>query len=206
MHELVTDPDAFFASRATEPRLSSAAAVVCVASLASIGSAFLVFLELLDAVSGAAGRFLVVGYAIGLGGAFLGTLLAWVLYAGAFYVLSEPFGGRGSARLLVAVVGWGFVPIIAAGLASTVGMFHALQAIGTGFPHDPGAIEAVVRHLRTAPAVRLAGVLGIPLTLWSGMLWTFAVTHARDIPLRHAALVVAMPVGLSIAWQTHTLL
>lgn len=118
----------------------------------------------------------------------------WIVYAGAFYVLTLPFGGEGRFRDLLALTGWGFVPKLPGTALATV--------LWTG-----GVVWFAVlagRHTDAAPASPLprylfvAGLLvGLPVTLWQTTIWIAAVERARTVTRRQASVAVGVPAGVT---------
>ena len=60
------------------------------------------------------------------------------------------------------------------------------------------AATQYIQQINSGPLVTLAAVLGIVFTLWSGLLWTFAVKHARQLSTRNAAITVVLPVLIGL--------
>lgn len=205
MLDLLVDPDAFFEHRASDGggSLQVPALVVGAAALAGIGSPVVVLHLLVESLPAESGYFL-VGYAIGLVGALFGPFVEWMLLAIGFDVIARRFGGDGPLHEVVRLVGWGFLPHIVTGLIAMIVMLVVIGRISP--PAAPDQVLTFIQSIQGDPAVRLAAGLGIVFTVWSGFLWIFAVKHARGLSFRRAALVVALPVALSIAWRVHQLL
>lgn len=200
MLEFVADPDAFFEARREGGSLTEPLLVVGAASLAGIGGAVV----LLVTVADRANPFFVVGYSIGVFGALFGPFVEWLLVAAALFVISGHVGGTGSFRTTVRLAGWGFVPATIAGVIATAGITWAVVTAGP--PGDPTEVVSYIAHIRAHQVVQVSLAIGILLSLWSAILWTFAIKHARDIATTAAVLTVSGPVGLSIVWRLHQLL
>lgn len=198
MFELLFDPDGFFANHVEGDGLLGPATVVTAVGVAGLASPLVVLESLLNGLGAEAGYFL-VGYGIGLVGTFLGPFLEWMLLSLGFYAISTRFGGRGPVRRVVRLVGWGFVPATLTGLVMTAAMLVTVQRIAP--PTDPAGALRFVRLVQTAPAVRLAILVGIAFTVWSGLLWVFAVKHARGLSVRHAIPTVTVPVLVVVGWR-----
>jgi len=202
--DVFVDPDSFFASKTTEGRFRDALLVVVVAGLANALSGLATASQLLEAAGEGAGRFLIVGQLFGAILGVVGIFVMWIVFAGLFHLISRFFDGSGEFRDVVTLTGYGFVPWIFFGLISGVINFYAYQ--GVVFPSDPQQIPTFMQQLQSRPIFLVSGVLSIVFSLWRGFLWTFAVKHARDLSLKHAAITVGIPVGVSIAWGLFNLL
>lgn len=198
MFDLLIDPDGFFDRQVEDDGFLGPATVVTAVGLAGIASPLVVLEAMLQGLGSEAGYFL-VGYGIGLVGTFLGPFLEWMLLSLGFYAISTRFGGRGPVRRVVRLVGWGFVPASMAGLVMTGAMAHTVSRITT--PTDPEGALNFVRLVQSAPTVRLAIGVGIVFTVWSGLLWVFAVKHARNLSVREAVPTVAIPLLAVIGWR-----
>lgn len=203
MFDLVIDPDGFFDRQRERSGLLRPALVVASAGFASVGSPLVVLNTLVDTLGSGAGYFL-VGYGIGLIGAVFGPFVEWILFSLGFFALSSRFGGEGSIRRVFGLVGWGFVPVTGAGLLMTVATERAVSRIAP--PGNPEQVMAYVNLVQGDPTVRTAVVLGIVFSIWSGLLWVFAVKHARSLSNRQAVPTVAVPLAVSIGWRLFNLL
>lgn len=197
VRELLTDPDAFFRRQADEPSFRGPAVVV----LFVIGLRLAGSLPTLRATASAlpeeAGAFVPLIYLFSAIGGVVGTLISWLLYAGAFHVISAVgYGASGRFRDMVALTGWGFVPRIPeAGISAAIAYY---VFSGRTFPADPARLGVVMEQLRSDPLLQLATILGIVFLLWSAFLWTFAVRHGRGLSLRQAAVTVGIPVSIGV--------
>jgi hypothetical protein len=191
---LLTNPDAFFAERAS--LVGPAFVVLLVAVIGAVGS-YPVLRATVGALPPEAGPFVTVVQAIGAVFGVVITFVVWALYALAFHLIASlAFDGEGTFRDTLAVVGWGFVPTVFGSVASAVVNFLVFSDVR--FPTDPARIEPFVRELRARPEFLVAGLLGVVFLLWSAFLWTFAVRHAERLDLREAALTVAGPVTVAL--------
>ena len=195
--DLLTNPDAFFAERSDDPSLLGPAVVVLIVAVIGVVGSYPVIRATISALPPEAGTFVTVIQVVGAVVGVVVTFVIWLLYAVAFraiaYVL---FDGDGSFRDVFALVGWGFVPSVFAGLASAVVNFVVFG--GVQFPDDPAQVARFARELQSRPEFLVAGVLGIVFLLWSAFLWTFAVRYAEGLDLREAALTVAGPVAVAL--------
>lgn len=202
--DLITNPDRFFRQRAEDVGLARPTVVVAILGVVGGLSGIPVVRATFQAMPDGAGAFAVLAYVFSIAGGVAVAFVSWVLYAGAFHVVSSlAFDGEGPFRRTLGVTGWGFVPGILAAALSAALAFYALQSVT--IPSDPAAAQAFGEQFGRHPIVRLAGVLGIAFLLWQAFLWTFAVRHAREVTLREAAITVAMPVAVAILWRLYSL-
>lgn len=196
---VLTDPQAFFAGRGDDPGLGGPALVVLVVGLLGLLSAVPTLLLVLRGVPPGAQGIVGVGLAIGAVFGLVGPFIVWLLYAIVFYALSIAFGGEGEFRELFALTGWGFLPRILGAAVSAIVLFVVIG--GVSAPESAEAMRGFQQQLQSNPLVRASTVVGIGVTLWSGYIWTHAVATARELAVRQAAVVVGIPVALSIGWS-----
>lgn len=192
--KLFTDPDAFFAERAENAPLRWPALVVVAAGATSAGTTFAVAPQVLESVPEGIEAFAAVGFGIGSLYSFVSAVMIWIVYSGVFFLLSHHLGGDGEFRQLVRLTGWGFVPAVLSGVVGFAALVVALDSAGAGVAGREQLLAAVQSH----PAMRASELLGRLLFVWQAVLWTFAVKWARDLPLRRAAVAVAIPVAVSL--------
>lgn len=202
--QAVTDPATFFEGRGEDPDARGPTLVVLILGIVGLLNAVPVFLLIYRSSPGAARGFLLVGAGAGLVGALVGPFVIWLLYAGAFHAITALFDADGGFRETFLLSGWGFLPRILASLLSAGAMLVAFG--GAGLPASPEGSQAIVAGLRRNPLLRTASTAGILATLWSGYVWTYAVAEARDVRVRRAAIAVAGPVALGIAYALYGLL
>ncbi|WP_255152488.1 YIP1 family protein [Halorarius halobius] len=200
MLDVLFNPDEFFERRSSEPGLVPPVGIMLVIGLVGAVGAVPSIQATFAALPEEAQAFSVVGYVAAAVGAFVGPFVRWLLFAGAFYVISAVlYDPEGSFRDLFALVGWGFIPAIFGAVVSAVVAFVVFS--GVTFPSDPQQIQAFVRELQNRPEFLVAALLGVVFLLWSALLWTFAVRHARGLEVREAAITVAVPVVVAALWR-----
>ena len=74
----------------------------------------------------------------------------------------------------------------------------------TPSPESAETVQRVASSVATAPYLVVARALNPVFTLWSGVIWVFAVAKARDMKLAEAAVTVGIPVAVSIALNVAT--
>ena len=132
-------------------------------------------------------------------GGLLGPFVRWLLYGVAFFVVSAvAFDPDGSAGDLFALTGWGFVPTIPAAIVNGVAAYLVFGGRQVPQNMSPQEVVQYSQSLQNDPVLVVSSVVGIAFLLWGAFLWTFAVKHARDLPLRESAITVAVPVAFAI--------
>jgi hypothetical protein len=195
MRSLLTDPDRFFRDRSEAPTLRRPGVVVSLVGVANlVGIAALLHVSVRGAPAGARG-YVALGYAVTAVSGIVGAFAVWLIYAALIHLASARLGGEGSFGRTLWAVGWGFLPGVFASLLYSASVAHAALSLP---PPDPGTLDAFGRLVRDAPLVSVMGDLGLAVTAWQGLLWSFGVKHARGLTLRRAGLVAAIPVAVSI--------
>ena len=146
--------------------------------------------------------------------AFFGTFVAWVVWAGVFYLLSKILKGSGSFSRCLEMVGYGFLPQIIGMLVTVVAALVYLPkvtipALTSAALQDPQMIKEASSALMHDPAMmaftEITAVVAIVFLLWSATLWIFGLKQARNLSLKNAAICVMIPVILFIVFQIYSL-
>lgn len=195
MHSLLTDPDRFFRERRQTPTLRQPGAVVSLVGVANlVGIAALWHASIQGAPAEARG-YVALGYVVTAVSGIVGAFAVWLIYAALIHLASASFGGEGSFGRTLWAVGWGFLPGVFASLLYSASVAQAALSLP---PPDPGTLDAFGHAVRKTPIVSLMGNLGLVVTIWQWLLWSFGVKHARGLSLRRAGLVATLPVAVSI--------
>ncbi|EMA51278.1 MULTISPECIES: Yip1 family protein [Halococcus] len=210
---VLTDPNESFNHRAENPGLLRPLGVVFLAAVAAIIAPLLSYREFLAA---GAPPLAVFGQAGSIIFAFFGQFVAWIVFAIVFYLFSIAVGGSGSLGDTLKLNGWGFVPAIIAGIVSGIGQFIALQNVAVpdlpqNFNQETATqfAEALTNFqmaIQSEPAVRIASLIVILLTIWQAVIWAHATMHARDLSLRGATIAVGVPIGVFVLFNLYNLL
>ena len=207
---LLTDPEAFFGRRGTDPSLKGPLVVVTlIAAVNAVASVLQFrFMARLFENSGMGSGFATAIQAFSFVFVIAGPFVVWLLYAGVFQGISVLFDGDGDFSTTLAFVGWGFVPSVMGSVASVAINFYRFNVRGIDVPSEMSveAYQQFSQSLQTGPLVALSAALGIVFTLWSAFLWTFGLKHARSLSVRQAAMTVALPVLVGLAFTIRTLL
>jgi hypothetical protein len=136
--------------------------------------------------------FQLIGVVIG----FVLTYVIWVLWTAIFYGITAVFDGSGGFTTTLKLVGWGFLPSLVGSVINLCINVYRFEIRGFDVPANAGpqAAQQFSQQISSGPLVALSAVLGIVFTLWAGLLWTFAVRHARQVTTRNAAIAVALPI------------
>jgi hypothetical protein len=208
---LVTDPNAFFRDRREHPSWKGPVLILTLIALVGVASSVVQIRATSELMSqlatdaGAEDTFQTFFQAFQLVGVILGfvwTYVLWALWAGIFYGLSALMDGTGTFGTTLKLVGWGFVPSFIGSVISLFITVYRFEIEGFTPPPPNAGMQAnqeFIQSLSSGPLVALSAVLGVVFTLWAGVLWTFAMKHARQLTTRQAAVSVAFPVLLGLA-------
>jgi hypothetical protein len=194
---VLAEPDEFFDGDSTDEGLAGPALVIGLLIGVSLATAFVYLRWLTSELPADVGTnvLLVSGISTGISALFV-PLVLWVIYAVAFHVGSSFFDGSGQFSRTFRYVGWGFAPkIIGSGLV-LVGTWLAVSS--TPPPESTEAIQRATEAFESHPDLSTMRLLNPIFTVWSGVVWTFALARARDIPLQQAAITVGVPVAVSV--------
>lgn len=235
LHQLLFDPDAFFARHADDDGWVMPVLVLLVTG--AIATAVLVVsIQILQNSYPASGGFAqleesasnmylmdktwkkIYGYAIRpLAGAFV----AWLLLSASFLAVSWLYNGHGTYLETLQLTAWGFVPIAIANL-----LYYGALTLGFALKEYTGLLTAfreqaqqrpayndpqlnaywVINEVREEPWFVLVAIVGLVLTLYSGYLWAYATKHARNLSTEEAYKVVAVPVAIYVGYVGYDLL
>jgi len=133
-------------------------------------------------------QYMGVGVIVGTTTAFIMPYITWIVLGAIFYGITALFDGKGSFKELLAMIGYGFVPLIISSAITGYLSIEAISSIYTITLQDFGK------------QLGYASIVSIIFTIWSANIFIFAVAHAREVKIRHAAISVLIPVGLWIAY------
>lgn len=209
MASLVTDPNSFFRDRRDDASFLGPALVITAIAVLGVGSAIVSIRatsEMMSQIMADSGAgqgaqtvlqaFQLVGVVVG----FVLTYVIWVFWTAIFYGITAIFDGTGSFTTTLKLVGWGFVPSLVGSVFNLFINIYRFEIRGFDVPANAGpqAAQQFSQQISSGPLVVLSAVLGIVFTLWGGLLWTFAVKHARQVTTRNAAIAVALPILLGL--------
>lgn len=201
---VLSDPDDFFARQSVDPSFAAPVSVVLLAGVALNLNTVLVLPAFSGALSGQGETIARVVTLIGAVGGSLGVFGLWFIYAGSFHTISVYFDGDGRFRTLFLLTGWGFLPLVVQGAFGAAMLQYTLQHVTV--PQDPAQLEPFVRGLRSRPPLLVASVTRLVVLGWQALLWTFAVSHSRDLSRREGLATVGAPVAVTLAVDLHGLI
>lgn len=200
--KLILDPDQFFANYSDSPSIKGPVLVVSVLVVAAflrLAPLIYVSLQRNSEIQGLVAAIVVIA---SLAGA-LSLYLVWLVYAVVLHVMSAYFDGTGSFRRTAKLTAWGFVPLVFPPLMSAA----TGVLVATELPvEDAAQFEVLLAAYSGHSYMRVAEAVKIVFLLWAGLLWTFALKHARNISFHQAGIVVSVLVTTSILWEVSQLL
>lgn len=188
--EALIDPDGFFEDR-TDPRLLPAAAVVTSYTVLQIVAEYLLVFVLFRGYSPGVLLLGLLGFVVSQSIYWFGS---WLIFTTVFHALSYVFGGEGSFRRTLTLVGWGFLPVIAGGLLMIIAKAIAAQGAPSMTIQSAEQIAAAVERFEGGLATQAANLVSGALYIWCCYIWVFALKHARGLSTRQALVTVGVPV------------
>lgn len=200
MLEVLTDPNGFFKRKSNEPiDFKIPIVIILIMAIVAAATAVVVTQNVMGTLPEEAAAFAGIGAAVAAIFAVIGTFIAWAIYGVIFYVISMLFHGEGSFKRVMEFVSYGFIPSIISSIVSAFYTFRAYSNIDFSNP------ELIEDALLADPTFRIAGIIGIIFTLWSANIWIFALVHSRNLSVKNAAIVVGIPILLSILYSIYQL-
>jgi hypothetical protein len=184
VREVVIQPDRFFDERLADHTMLSAIAVVVLAGIAQTSDKLFRFSSLFSIeteadvlpewgmdvfLSAVATRWL---FAIIL------SLYAWVLLGGLMHTIAQSQSGNGSFLDSLKGTAWGFVPGIFSGLLAIV-----IMAVILSKPLDDATIAEFVANVASDRLHDARIVSTIGFSLWSGVIWTYAMRRIHGLTI-----------------------
>lgn len=205
--DVLTDPDSFFERRTEDPSwvvpivlvlltaLLAAIAASPGAELAGEATSMALENQGQEANQSVQNIASAVTKVVGVGWAFVKTFAGWLLYGLVFYVIARfGFEGTGSFGNTLALTGWGYVPAVLNQVISAAAAYTVFG--GASLPETTQAAQETLTELQSDPILLAASVIGLALLAWSGVIWTYAMSHLHDLSRRDAAITVGIPVAL----------
>lgn len=212
---VLTSPGIFFSEAAGEEENLTKPALIVFAGavVAAVAGYFAGSLSarMLDSAMAGMGSLILIAAVVA---AFIMTFVVWIIWAGAFFLISKLFKGTGSFSRCLEVVGYGYVPLV---IGSVITLIVAMEylpkvvvpTLTSAALTNPQQIEAATTALINDPAMveftQISAVISMVFLLWSANTWIFGIKQARNIPMRDAAICVGIPVILLIIYQLYKL-
>lgn len=205
--DLITDPDRFFEQESDDPRVLAPTAIVLLSAVLSAAAIYPLIRYAQQGLQGPVTNNIGIVTGIFLASGFLGPLVLWFVFTVIFHIVMRlVFGGEGTFTRTLVLVGWGYLPVVLSGTISLVTTFVALRSRPPVEVTTTQELTVLIQDLQAVPALQMANVIGITLTLWQGFIWVFALKHGYSMSLRKTALTVGAPFGLWLLYQVSTLL
>lgn len=204
LRQLVTDPDSFMERRIQGRHLRwELVLLLVIGGLGTPGTALVAQSFLQQAGQGGEMlRFELIGFVIE---PIIGVFLVWLGFAvGAHLVAAYAFNGRGPIKRLLKGTAWALVPLAVGNLARTAAVYLAFR--DESFTDDPGTgtivdrFQSVQESALAEPAITVGVLVLVVAVLYSGYLLSYAVRHAKRIPLDDARKAAAVPVGVFVLY------
>lgn len=210
IQRLVTDPDNFFEERADDPGYLGPGLVVLLVAIASVPNVAIQYQNTFAAFDfeGAAASAMLFGQVIAFATSLIGPFVMWLVYALGFYLVSAVFDASGSYWKVVALSGWGFLPLAVDNLVNGAITFYRFEVVGVDLPSEVTSAEQaqqLSQELASGPLVALSSLVSIAFVLLSAYYWTFAIEHARRLDRKQAAiavLITAVVLGVLLPLRT----
>lgn len=207
--DLLLRPDAFFSRLVGEPEnLKIPALIVIGGAIIYAVSAYLtsgLTLKIFGNVPEMASMAPVLGIFGAVVAFFTFIILFWLIFSGAFYLISMAFSGSGEFKRTLQCSGYGLIPVIIGsllGLLISLYYIPMIQVPVLSNIQDPAAIEAAIQQLMQDTAFSelrlITSIISIIFVIWSANLWIFGLKHSRSLPMKQAAIAVAIPVVVYI--------
>lgn len=203
IRDLLLRPDIFFRERMKEPEdLKLSGLIALVGGLVAGAAAYIIsgtYAEMFSELAGGMGPIIGVISAIS---AFFGFIIIWwIIFSAVFYGISMVFVGKGTFKRTLEFTGLGLVPIIIGTLVSLLISLYYVPLIEvpviSGIT-DPAALQEAISQMMQDPAYReftqVSSLISVIFLVWSANLWIFALKHARNLTVKHAAITVLIPV------------
>lgn len=191
MLEVLTNPNGFFHKKINdEVEMKTPLMIMAVLAVISAISSVIVIQKTMELLPPEVSQYASIGIIFGVIGAIIGTFIMWIIYTGAFYLISMVLGGEGDFRRLLEFTSYGFIPNIASGLISTYYTVNLFDKMDFSNP------ELLQETIMADPSMKIATVIGFVFLLWSANIWVFAISYARNISVKNAAIAVGLPILL----------
>ncbi len=211
---LLLRPDAFFRGIMAEPEsLKIPAGIVIAGGLIAASSSYFtsgITMKLFENVPEMAAMAPVLGIFGGVVAFFFFIGLWGLIVPGAFYLISMAFSGSGEFKRTFQCSGYGLIPVVIGSLISLLISFYYIPMIQVpvlSSVQDPAAIQRAVEQLMQDTAFSelrmITSIISIIFVVWSANLWIFGIKHARNLPMKHAAVTVFIPVIVFIIFTLY---
>jgi len=211
--KLITNPDEFFAELKTKDG-SIKIPILIIIGIAILGSISYYFfinkiIKFLGIFPENIVQILTVGAYITT---FITVFVIWLIITVIVYGLSALFGGEGSFYRTFTFIGYGFLPSLIGSLITTpISVYYIMNAEIpeidlTQLEQNPEIIDALITSLLPNEIIYSTLIINIAMIVWSLVIWSFALKHAREIDLRKAFICVLIPTVPLVIYQIWSVL
>jgi hypothetical protein len=201
--ELITNPDGFFREMKHKKVqiLKPAVILILLAILLAIYQ-YGFTTKLAQVLPEDISKFFMAGAIISIVGAFIGVFAIWLLVAAMMHGMSALFDGVGSFRRTFEYTGYGFLPSLIGSLITVpASAYYISQAevpriSFAQLQQNPNVVKEVIFSLLPKDLIYSNLLINFAVTIWSLVIWSFAVKHAREIELRKAFICASIPTVL----------
>jgi len=209
--KLITDPDKFFEElKRKEIKIRKPMVIVIVLGLVMSVYQYFLINKLSQAFPSEIARYFIVSTYIGIIGSFIGVFATWLIIAVIMHGLSSFFNGKGSFRRTFEFTGYGFLPsLIGSAIIVSMSLYYMFQAeipkiSIEQIQQNPDIMNEIMLSLIPKDLVYSSLVINLAVTVWSLVIWSFAIKHAREIEFKKAficALIPTVILGIYQLWS-----
>lgn len=222
---LLFDPETFYEEYVKHPGIGREAALVAVIGLVGTAGAYYAVEQL---IAGFATGLAEVGPELGdttslilwqrAVNPLVGAYLLWVGFTGVTYGISWLYSSRGGFFRLLKNTAWALVPVLIANLLNTVAWAATAYLNADRYAQEipsevesrsmfPGETAAFVwDYVASEPLVMATTLLSVVFVAWSGYILAHGLARMRDLEMRRAYGIVAVPVLGYAVWLAGTML
>ncbi len=197
---LIINPDEFFAElKERGGSLKRPALIVLLLAAVISYYQYRLTLKLSTALPEDLANLFAAGAYINVVGSILGVFAAWVIVAAIMHGLSAFFDARGEFRRTFEFTGYGFLPsLFGSAITVPLSLRYIENAVlpeisAEELIADPGVLMRALMSQIPRDYISSILLLNVAVTLWSLVIWTFAVKNARSIELRKSLICAAVP-------------
>ncbi|RDZ51345.1 hypothetical protein C5C07_17330 [Haloferax sp. Atlit-4N] len=212
MANLFMDPNRFFEERIKYPTLTAQSIIILVTALAFAGDMIGVYITTFGMEVNHYESLIVV-----LSMMYIALpLVLWPTFTFTFWAIGKAVNARLSYGLLLRMTGWGFLPMIGAGVSWSLGRYLAIRSTNpcdSALVCDPlfiGTIaiqmEDIYLYVGSATSsviFQTAFIVGVLFVLLSTYLWYNAVYEASTLTRQGSLLAVGLPVLIFLSVYTY---
>lgn len=196
--EFVRDPETFMAERVEATPLVPAVALG-IAGLAGAAVSVIVTQQTLGAIGGGGETFRRVMLAVTVATSLVVPFVVWGVIAGTVHLLTMAFAAEGSFRRTLRVTGYALLPYALGTFVVAGVQYYVLGALPP--VQEPEQVQAFARAYENHSLVTVSSITYTAFLVWSGVLLTLGIEHARHVTRREAAIAAGIPIGLWALWQ-----